>query len=205
MAPRLTAPGTYEMTATETVAAVPPGEARILSPAAHSISMSAALQTERRVALNRTVSLEINGEKISDKNIGVRSLDHKNQVSTFTYVGLNLKPGPNRLRCTAISPEGAPGRIEEIIVIGRGPARRLQIVSEKPEIQSGGSESTIVRVKAFDQWGNPALDGQVGIETSLGQLTRVTDNSDKPNAQPSTVSTLQSSTAKPSGGTLNKH
>src|SRR3981081_1042654 len=202
MAPRLTAPGTYEMTATETVAAVPPGEARILSPAAHSISMSAALQTERRVALNRTVSLEINGEKISDKNIGVRSLDHKNQVSTFTYVGLNLKPGPNRLRFTAISPEGAPGRTEEIMVIGRGPARRLQIVSEKPEIQSGGTDSTIVHIKAFDQWGNPALDGQVGIETSLGQLMRATDKPDKPNAQIPTPSTLSSDLNKPLGDQL---
>ena len=30
----------------------------------------------------------------------------------------------------------------------------------------------MVRVKAFDQWGNPAADGQVGIESSLGQLQR---------------------------------
>src|SRR5882672_7563078 len=104
----------------------------------------------------------------------------------------------------AISPDGAPGRVAESTVLGRGPARRLQIVSEKPEIQSGGSESTIVRVKAFDQWGNPALDGQVGIETSLGQLTRVTDKSDKPNAQPSTVSTLQSDLAKPLADQLNQ-
>jgi len=202
--PRITAPGTYEMTATETVSAVPAGEVRILSPAPNSVSMSAALQAEVRVALNWTVTLDVNGEQVSDKNIGVRSLDRKNQVSTFTFVGLNLKPGPNRLRCTAISPQGAPGRAEEIVVIGRGPARRLQIVSEKPEIQSGGSDSTIVRVKAFDQWGNPALDGQVGIETSLGQLMRVTDNSDKPGAQPSTVSTLQSDLAKPLGSQLSQ-
>jgi uncharacterized repeat protein (TIGR01451 family) len=203
--PGFTAPGTYEMTATETISAVPPGEVRILSPAPNSVSLSVALQTEVRVALNWTVKLEVNGEQVSDKNIGVRSLDRKNQVSTFTFVGLNLKPGTNRLRCTAISPDGAPGRTEEIVVIGRGPARRLQIVSEKPEIQSGGSDSTIVRVKAFDQWGNPALDGQVGIETSLGQLIRAADNSDKPNAQPSTPSTLsplQSDPAKPLGDRL---
>src|SRR5256885_3615203 len=30
-------------------------------------------------------------------------------------------------------------------------------------------------VKAFDQWGNPALDGEVGIETSLGQLRRLNE------------------------------
>ncbi len=183
-APRITTPGTYEMTATETVESVAPGEVRVLSPAPNSVSMSPGLQTEVRVALNWTVNLEVNGEQISDKNIGVRSLDHKNQVSTFTFVGLNLKPGPNRVRVTAISPDGAAGQTAEITVIGRGPARRLEIVTEKSEIQSGGSDSTIVRVKAFDQWGNPALDGQVGIETSLGQLARATDNSDKPSEQP---------------------
>ncbi len=164
--------------------------------------MSAALQTEVRVTLKWTAKVEINGEQVSDKNIGVRSLDHKNQVSTFTFVGLNLKPGPNRLRCTAISPDGAAGHSEEIIVIGRGPARRLQILSEKAEIQSGGTDSTIVHIKAFDQWGNPALDGQVGIETSLGQLMRATDNRDKPNAQTPTPSTLSSDLNKPLGDQL---
>ena len=58
------------------------------------------------------------------------------------------------------------------MVMGRGPATRLQIVSEKSEIQSGGSDSTIVRVKALDEWNNPALDGQVGIETSRRAIDR---------------------------------
>jgi uncharacterized repeat protein (TIGR01451 family) len=205
--PGMATPGTYEIASTETVAAVAPGEVRILSPASNSVSMSVGLQAQVRVALNWTVKLEINGAPVSDNNIGVRSLDHKNQVSTFTFVGLNLKPGPNRIRCTAVSPNGAPGRAEEITVVGRGPARRLQIVSEKSEIQSGGGDSTIVRVKAFDQWGNPALDGQVGVETSLGQLRRATDKSDKPEAQPAllpTISTLQSDAAKPLSNQLDQ-
>jgi hypothetical protein len=163
------------MATTETVDAVKPGDVRILSPVANSVSMSPGLQVEARVALNWTVKLEVNGERISEQNIGVRSLDHKNQVATFTFVGLNVRPGPNRIRCTAISPDRAPGRTEEIIVIGRGPARRLQLVSDKSEIESGGNDSTIVRVKALDQWGNPALDGQLGVETSLGQLMRTND------------------------------
>jgi large repetitive protein len=193
-APQNTTPGTYEMAATETVEAIAPGDVRILSPAPNSVSMSAGLQAVVRVALNWTVKLEVNGEQVSDKNIGVRSLDHKNQVSTFTFVGLNLKPGPNRVRVTALSPDGVAGRAEEIAVIGRGPARRLQIVTERSEIQSGGSDSAIVHIKAFDQWGNPAMDGQVGIETSLGQLLRITDNSDKAAGQ---TSTLQSDLSKP--------
>jgi uncharacterized repeat protein (TIGR01451 family) len=172
-----TSPGTYEVTATETIAPVPPGNVSIISPADKSVSMSPGLQVVARVALNWTVKLEVNGEQISDKNIGVRSLDHKNQVSTFNFVGINLKPGPNRVRCTAISPEGAEGHGAELSVMGRGAARRLEIVADRSEIQSGGSDSTMVRVKAFDEWGNPALDGEAGIETSLGQLQRLNTES----------------------------
>ena len=177
---QITTPGTYEMAATETVAAVAPGDVQILSPAPDSISMSAGLQIEARVALNWTVKLEVNGEQISDKNIGVRSLDHKNQVATFTFVGMNLRPGPNNIRLTPISPEGAAGKAQEIKVLGRGPATRLEIVAEKTEVQSGGNDSTTLRVKTFDQWGNPALDGQVGIETSLGQLRQLDDELNQP-------------------------
>lgn len=169
----LTVPGTYEVAAAEAIEAVAPGNARIISPAANSVWMSPGLQLEARVALNWTVKLEVNGEAVSDKNIGVSRLDHKYQVSTFTFVGINLRPGPNKVRCTANGPDGVSGHTDEIIVMGRGLARRLEIVSDKSEIQSGGNDSTLVHVKAFDQWGNPALDGQVGIETSLGQLLRV--------------------------------
>jgi uncharacterized repeat protein (TIGR01451 family) len=177
-------PGTYEMATTETVEAVKPGDVRIVSPAANSVSMSPGLQIEARVALNWTVKLQVNGESISEQNIGVRSLDHKNQVATFTFVGLNLRPGPNRIRCAAIGPDGTPGRTEEISVVGRGLARRLQVVSEKSEIESGGNDFTVVRVKAFDQWGNPALDGQVGVETSLGQLMRISDETKSTSLSP---------------------
>ena len=179
----LNTPGTYEITATDSVEAVVPGEVRIISPAANSVSMAPGLQVEARVALNWNVSLDVNGDAVSDKNVGVRSLDHKNQVSTFTFVGINLRPGANKIRCTAISPEGVAGKSQEIVVMGRGPAKRLQIVSDKDEIQSGGNDSATVTVKAFDQWNNPALDGQLGVETSLGRLTRVNE---KPEASAKT-------------------
>src|SRR5712692_8055460 len=134
------APGTYEVAATEAVEAVAPGDARIISPAPNSVSMLPGLRLEVRVALNWTVKLEVNGEAVSDKNIGLSRLDHKYEVSSFTFVGINLRPGPNKVRCTPISPEGSAGHTEEMIVMGRGPARRLEIVTEKSEIQSGGKD-----------------------------------------------------------------
>ena len=182
-------PGTYEVAATDNVQPVAPGDIRILSPAPNSVSMSPGLEIEAQVALNWNVKLEVNDDRISDKNIGVRSLDHKNRVSTFKFVGINLKPGPNKVRCTAISPDGAPGHSTEMLVMGRGPARRLEIFPERPEIQSGGNDFTMVRLKAFDQWNNPALDGEVGIETSLGELRRLNQPKEAATASTANLST----------------
>src|SRR6185436_10783851 len=167
------APGTYEFTSTETIEAVPVGTVRVLSPKPDQVWMTPALQIEAQVELNSTVKIELNGEGVSDKNIGVRTLDRKNQVASFTFVGLNLRPGPNRLRITPVKADGSLGKSEDMIVLGRGPAHHLEIVAEKTEIQAGGGDSTVVKVKAFDEWNNPAFDGDIGVETSLGELSRI--------------------------------
>jgi uncharacterized repeat protein (TIGR01451 family) len=164
------AAGNYEMVSTETLEPVAPGEVKILSPVAAAVVMTPALQVDARVALDWTIKLEVNGSQISDQNIGTSRLDQKNKVSTFSFVGISLRPGPNRVRATAVSAEGKPGKTEEITVMGRGPVRRLEIVPEATEVQSGGRNFVNVRVRAFDQWNNPALDDQVAIKTSAGQL-----------------------------------
>lgn len=165
-----TAAGKYEMVSTETLEAVAPGEVRVLSPAPGAVVMTPAMQLEARVALDWKVKLEVNGNQISEQNIGTSRLDQKNKVSTFTFVGISLRPGPNRVRVTAVDSQGAAARTEELTVMGRGPVRRLEIVPEASEVQSGGRDSVVVRVRAFDQWNNPAADDQVAINTSEGRL-----------------------------------
>ncbi len=175
-----TVAGTYEFVTDEKIDPIPPGTVKVLSPAADSVVMSPALELAARVPLKWTVKLEVNGDKISDKNIGTTRLDQKNDVATFTYVSIGLRPGPNRVRVTPIGPDGSSGHVQELNVIGRGPAQRLEVVPEKTAIQAGGRDSTIIRIRAFDKWGNPANDNQVAIESSLGQLVRLdqqpTDN-----------------------------
>ncbi|MBD0325176.1 MAG: DUF11 domain-containing protein, partial [Pyrinomonadaceae bacterium] len=172
-----TGAGTYEIASTETLEAVAPGQVRVLSPAANSVVMSPAMQLEARVALDWSIRLEVNGDRISDKSIGTSRLDQKNRVSTFTFIGINLRPGPNRLRVSAVGPDGTVGKTEELTVMGRGAARRIEIVLEKTEIQANGRDASLVRVRAFDEWGNPAADTQVGIEVSAGSLQRLEDKS----------------------------
>jgi uncharacterized repeat protein (TIGR01451 family) len=170
-----TVAGTYEFTASETIEPLAPGAVKILSPAADSVVMSAALEVTARVALDWTFKLEVNGEEISDKNVGVKRLDKKNQIATFTFVSIGVKPGPNHIRVTAIGPDGKAGQTQELTAIGRGPIDRLEIVPERTAIQAGGRDSTVLKIRAFDKWGHPAADGQVAFESSLGQLQRLDD------------------------------
>ncbi|MCM3873896.1 MAG: hypothetical protein ND895_24670 [Pyrinomonadaceae bacterium] len=163
---------TESFVTSETLEPVAPGDVKILSPDDKAIVMSAAMAIEARVALDWKVKVEVNGKAVSEKNIGTVRQDQKNSITSYTYVGLDLKPGPNSVHVVAISPQGVAGKAQDLMVLGRGPTKRLQIVPEKREIQTGGRDSTALRIQAFDQWGSPAADDQVALETSAGELLR---------------------------------
>ncbi|MDT7541335.1 MAG: large repetitive protein [Acidobacteriota bacterium] len=166
------AAGTYEVESKEIIEAVAPGDVVVASPANNEVVLQPSMSVIVRVAEGWTASLELNGASVGDQNIGERRVDHKNKITTIKFVGLNLKPGENRLRAFAISPEGAAGKAAALTVRGRGAARRIEITSERGELQAGGRDSMLVRVRAFDEWGNPAADGLVGLSTSEGYFER---------------------------------
>lgn len=174
-APVPTTPGTFEVEASETIAPVAAGEVVILSPINEEVVVTPALSVEARVKESWAVTLEVNGERIGDSSIGTTRVDHKNAVATYGFVGVNLRPGPNRVRVTATGPNQERGRTVEMIVYGRGPAKRLEIVPEKREMQASGRDSMRVRVRALDEWGHPAADSQVAVETSAGRLALTED------------------------------
>ncbi len=189
---------TEEFATAETLEPVAPGDIKVLSPEPNAVVMFPALQLDARVALHWKVKLEINGKTVSEKNVGVVRQDQKNKVTTYTYVGVELRPGPNAVRAIAVSPEGRPGRAQELAVMGRGPAKRLEIVSEKTQIQTGGRDSTSLRVRAFDQWDNPAADDQVEVETSAGELLRAEQKPGEKTAADRTAEIRSASKTDPS-------
>src|SRR5215207_5707373 len=168
-----TASGTYETTTEETLEPVAPGEVRVLSPQPDEAVTGAALEIEARTNAAWKVSVEVAGQRVPASKIGETRIDRKNDLATFTCVGLGVQPGPNRIRVTAVGPEGQAGQAVELTAYGRGPAKRLEIVPDKAELSAGGRDSTTVRVRAFDQWGHPAADGSVAIAVSAGRLMRV--------------------------------
>jgi uncharacterized repeat protein (TIGR01451 family) len=177
-APKKSAPlasGTYEMTTDETLEPVAPGDVRVLSPQPNETIAGASLEIAARTNGAWTVAVEVGGQRVPDSKIGEKRLDRKNDLATFTFVGLNVVPGPNRIKVTAIGPDGSQGKSVELVAYGRGPAKRLEIVTDKAELSAGGRDSTTVLVRAFDQWNHPAADATVALEVSAGRLVRVDD------------------------------
>ncbi len=164
------APGTYEMESTEKVEPVSPGEIKVLSPVADEVVLDPAMQVEVRVAAGWKTSLELNGSPIPDNRVGKTVVDRKHSVVTYTYVGLNLAPGLNKVIATAVGDDGRRGQQVALMLMGRGSVRSIRIAADRNEISASGHDETLVRIFAEDQWGNPAIDGQVAIETAGGQL-----------------------------------
>ncbi|HEX8476651.1 MAG TPA: SdrD B-like domain-containing protein [Pyrinomonadaceae bacterium] len=164
------ASGTYEVASTERIEPVAPGAVLIVSPAQNDVVAGAALEVEARVAEGWSVALDVEGTRIADSKIAIRRVDRANKITTYTFVGINLRPGPNRIKATAVSPEGASRETTELTAFGRGPARRLEVAADKSQLSAGGRDSTRLRVRAFDEWGNPAADGAVALEVSAGRL-----------------------------------
>ncbi|MEA2206224.1 MAG: hypothetical protein QOE77_3000 [Blastocatellia bacterium] len=186
------APGTYETAATEKIAPVKPGTALIVSPTSDSAVVSTGSEIQARVAIDWKVLLEINDKPVSDKNIGETRVDHANQVTTYTFAGLTLPPGLNKLRVTPIGPANERGTPVELKVMGRGPVRRIEILTEVKELTSGGKDSLLATIRAWDQWDNPALDGFVAIE-GTNVLVMSADSAVRPE-----LFTAQSSSVLPS-------
>ena len=157
---------TYTVASTENVEKVAAGDLLVLSPETNAVVMSPALSVTARVAKDWTIEAEVNGEKIGVSNIGETRVDNRNQVTTYSFVGIGLKPGENDVILTAIDADGGRGKSTNFKVFGRGAAEKVEVTTKKSDTTGAVS----IEIHAFDQWGNPAADGQISVETSAGRI-----------------------------------
>ncbi len=148
------------------------GDVRIENLEDQQVIKNPAINLDVSVFLNWKVDVRLNGEQIGENNIGTTREDRKNQVTTFTFIGLSLKAGPNKLKISGVGPNGEQTGTKEITVFGRGNAKRIEIVSEKKELESSGRDRTKVTIRAYDEWNNPAQDSTVAVQTSAGSLVK---------------------------------
>lgn len=151
---------------------VPEGEVFLHGIVQNQLIMTPAFNLEISVTQSWKALVELNGNKISDQTIGSTREDRKNQITTYTFIGLGLKPGPNRLSVTALSPQGILGKTTQTTIYGRGGVKRLQISADKKELEASGRDATRIVIRALDEWGHPAQDNSIDIQTSAGRLVK---------------------------------
>lgn len=161
---------TYTVRTEEDVEPISPGDIRVVYPETGTLVMSPALAIVARVTNQWMIEAEINGAKISQTNIGETRVDNRNRITTYTFVGISLVPGINTVKLTAVDENGTRGKSVEFRVIGRGSAVRLEISPAKTSVSGDGREALPIEIRAFDRLGNPALDSQIGVQTSAGKF-----------------------------------
>nr|MDQ2712608.1 hypothetical protein [Acidobacteriota bacterium] len=153
----------------ESIVPVTPGKVVLVKPVADAPITSADGEIVTRVAAGWHVAIAVNGRPLDTSKV-TPSTNKSTQTATFTLHTTELVPGPNKLRVTAIGPAGEKGANAEITVHRSGPAQRLEIVSDKPDVTANGRDQATLRVRAYDAWGKPAADAPITLETSRGQL-----------------------------------
>lgn len=136
-----------------------------------AVALQTGFDVPVRVAAGWSVHLYLN-DRLVEARIGEERRDQGSATVQLTFIGLDLAPGPNHLRAVAVAPDGRERAMREVIVYGRGVAVRLTLAAEVSEIPAGRRAQTVVVVKGFDAWGNPAQDGEIALTTNLGMLSR---------------------------------
>lgn len=172
------------------------GEIRIENLQDAQVVKNAAMNLEVSVFKGWKVKVELNGQKIGENNIGTTREDNRNQLITYTFIGLGAKAGPNKLVVKSVNAEGQTGNVKEIVVYGRGSAKRIEIIPEKKELQASGRDRTIVKIQAFDEWNNPAQDAAVALQTSAGSLLKKRDSEKEKKADEKANDELQTEAEK---------
>lgn len=157
--------------AVESITPVAPGDVALLKPVANEIVTAAVPTISMRVLENWSVGVSLNGQRLDTAKL-TPVVDQATHTATFTVSDARFTPGPNTLRVTAIGPAGQSGRPVQISFHRSGPPKRFLLTPAKPEVTAGSSDSTTVRVQAYDDWGKPAVDTAVNLATSRGQFDR---------------------------------
>ena len=167
------APGVYTIVKTSSDSpAIPAGDVVLVAPKNGAFISQPSLTVTAAVHSGWFARLLVNGQVVSEKNIGETREDPASSLTTFQYVAVSLRPGPNSIRVIAVKDdEKLEGRFNEVIVYAPLPPTRLELISSKTQLHAGGRDSTVVTVKLLDQTGHLGQDAQILVETSSGTLS----------------------------------
>ena len=133
--------------------------------------------------LGTQLRLSVNGQAVSDKQIGEQSSLESVGVVAWDYIGVNFKPGSNILLVSAID---AFGNIRgEAVITVRAPGKLAKLLISAPrKISADGQTPGKITVSLFDAQDIPVTSRTpVTLETTAGQWQVVDLDPTEPGVQ----------------------
>ena len=142
-------------------------------------------QTRVRVKgpLGTQFALVVNGEAVPASQVGKKSRLERTGTVAWEYIGVNLKPGSNRIEVSAIDSFGVARGNAQVVVKAPGQLAKIRIdVADKPI--ADGATAVSVGINLQDVQGLPiSARTQVTLQASLGQWQTPDLDSRQPGTQ----------------------
>jgi hypothetical protein len=152
--------------------------AQLISPHDGGAASGLAAIFEVGTVAGAGVEIKIDDTVVSFEHIGKRTVNNKTGATIYTYYGVPLHEGPNRVVLTPLGAGGLRGKSVIASVFGPGkPERIAATLSGNPK--ADGATPFKLHIFARDRYGNPAaagasvrveiVSGDARFETSAGQ------------------------------------
>jgi hypothetical protein len=172
--------------------------AALVDPIDDGVAASSAAAIAVQTVLGAGVELKVGGEVVPFARIGKRTVDVKTGVTTYTYYGVTLQPGPNAIALTPLGADGLRGATTIHRVYGPGRPIALTLVASGP-LRADGSSIDQLRVEGRDAWGHHAASGEVVTLTLVSGDARLERTSTATPAPMQTPVPMSSSSPGPNG------
>ncbi|HEY4441745.1 MAG TPA: hypothetical protein VGN14_14895 [Candidatus Elarobacter sp.] len=139
-------------TATENLAA------KLIEPADGGVADSLAAKVTVGTVRGAGVELRVNEKIVPFSRIGKRTVDNKTGETTYTYYGVDLRPGPNEIELAPLGAGGLRGGPTVHRVYGPGPVASLTLTASGP-LRADGASADELRVVGRDAYGHHAAAG----------------------------------------------
>ncbi|MGP6190587.1 MAG: hypothetical protein ACLPSH_11020 [Vulcanimicrobiaceae bacterium] len=132
--------------------------ATLVFPQPGSAAISQAVAMDITVGLGQGAEVRVNGSIVPPTRIGKRVVDLAQGIVRYTFYGVILEPGPNRISVTPLGAAGMRGPRTDATVYGPGKPSSLKISFHGRPVADGKSPVSVL-IEATDAWGHPALPG----------------------------------------------
>ncbi len=165
--------------------------AKLIAPAEGGAASDLAAIFDIRTGAGGGVALAVNGEAVSERQIGKRADDPKTGTTDWFFYGVHLRAGPNDVTMVPLGAGKLTGTPVHAIVYGPGEPVSVRVaIDHQPA--ANGRDSATLSVVVTDRWQHPvAPHGKLRATILSGAVTFAPSASPPPLAATTVNSAIQ--------------